>query len=636
MKKVNIGGDRLGSGNKMNVELHGFERSTHDLGYIWRSTMACGTLVPFMNIVGLPGDTFDINLSADIKTYPTVGPLFGSFKLQLDVFMCPVRLYMSKLHNNALGVGMDMKNVKLPLVDMEALGINLNGNVDYNIQQINPSSLLAYLGVRGLGRGKYKENRIRRRFNALPLLSYVDIFKNYYANKQEDEAFVVSSNKSKWILIDSFDNNGNITTYQYPHLAPMSIWQGGRFSITGDNLTIDNVEFYIESPSTGFFGMVKIKDVLENIDVQPTGISGDMKYTGIISEVKLTDNEKVELINFELKNIDLMREQLLSHNNITPYIINSLSLAPYNEVAIFGNSANTQTGLLVKTYQSDIFNNWLSDEWITGANGIAQVTAIDTSEGNFTIDTLNLATKVYKMLARVAVSGGTYKDWLEAVYDHNVYFQSEIPVYMGGMSQEVIFQQVVSQADTERDPLGSLAGRGSLADRKKGGNVTVKVNEPCIIMGIVSLTPRIDYSQGNDWSINLKTMDDFHKPSLDAIGFQDLITDKMAWWDTEYDSDGERLTFKSAGKQPAWLDYMTNFNKSYGEFANPKSEMYMTLNRRYELENGKIKDLTTYIDPAKFNYIFAVQDRSAQNFWTQLAVDVTARRKMSAKVIPNL
>ena len=60
MKKVTIGGNRLGSGKKMKAEIRGFERSTHDLSYVWRSTMASGTLVPFMKLVGLPTDTFEI------------------------------------------------------------------------------------------------------------------------------------------------------------------------------------------------------------------------------------------------------------------------------------------------------------------------------------------------------------------------------------------------------------------------------------------------------------------------------------------------------------------------------------------------------------------------------------------------
>ena len=69
--------------------------------------------------------------------------------------------------------------------------------------------------------------------------------------------------------------------------------------------------------------------------------------------------------------------------------------------------------------------------------------------------------------------------------------------------------------------------------------------------------------------------------------------------------------------------------------------MFMTLNRRYEPrvdEDGvwQIKDLSTYIDPAKFNYIFAYTRRDAMNFWNHIKVDITARRKMSASLIPNL
>lgn len=186
MKTVNLGGERLGSGKKMNVQLNGFERSTHDLGYIFRSSIASGTLVPFMNLVALPGDTFDIKLDADIKTSPTVGPLFGSFKLQLDVFSCPIRLYNSYLHNNKLGIGLNMGNIKLPQIELEANKLdtsNLLSNPIEN-QQINQSSLLAYLGIRGLGNSSI-DTRIKRRFNALPVLSYWDIYKNYYANKQE-------------------------------------------------------------------------------------------------------------------------------------------------------------------------------------------------------------------------------------------------------------------------------------------------------------------------------------------------------------------------------------------------------------------------------------------------------------------
>lgn len=109
----------------------------------------------------------------------------------------------------------------------------------------------------------------------------------------------------------------------------------------------------------------------------------------------------------------------------------------------------------------------------------------------------------------------------------------------------------------------------------------------------------------------------------------------MTWFDTVWDGDGSKWVQKSAGKQPAWINYMTNVNQVRGNFAIQDNEMFMTLNRRYEYADGLL-DLTTYIDPVKYNHIFADTAIDAQNFWCQIAVDITARRKMSAKIMPNL
>ena len=50
-------------------------------------------------------------------------------------------------------------------------------------------------------------------------------------------------------------------------------------------------------------------------------------------------------------------------------------------------------GLALKTYQSDIFNNWIDTEWIDGENGINAITAVDVSDGKLELDTLILAKK---------------------------------------------------------------------------------------------------------------------------------------------------------------------------------------------------------------------------------------------------
>ena len=117
--------------------------------------MASGTLVPFMSEVALPGDSFDIDLDCDVKTLPTVGPLFGSYKVQLDVFQCPVRLYNGKLHMNMLNIGMDMSEILLPQLNM--YGIYEPDSTSDN-SQINSSSIYSYLNIRGIGRWSNKCN----------------------------------------------------------------------------------------------------------------------------------------------------------------------------------------------------------------------------------------------------------------------------------------------------------------------------------------------------------------------------------------------------------------------------------------------------------------------------------------------
>ena len=341
-----------------------------------------------------------------------------------------------------------------------------------------------------------------------------------------------------------------------------------------------------------------------------------------------------------------MRKALLAYQSeTTPFILNvDGDMAPYfylyNSSNDVPNILQSQEGLALKTYQSDLLNNWLQTEWIDGVDGISAITAVDTSGGSFTIDELNLSKKIYDMLNRIAISGGSYDDWLDAVYTHERQRSAENPMYLGGLIQELVFQEVISQSETPQRRLGALAGRGRLGDKHKGGHIIAKVDEPSYLIGIVSLTPNVEYSQGNKWDMNLKTLNDLHKPALDEIGFQDLVTDQMAWFDTQVNVNVP--TFKSAGKQPAWINYMTNVNKVYGNFAVDTQQMYMVLNRRYEAKydgaNGtpRIGDLTTYIDPSKFNHIFADPRRDAQNFWVQIGAEITARRKMSAKVIPNL
>lgn len=682
MKKT-LGGDRLRSESKMEVYLPNFGRSSHNIGKIIRTTQACGTIVPYWCQIGLDGTTFYVDITTKVKTLPTTGPVFGSFKHQIDLFVIPIRLYIAALHNNALGVGLNMSKVLLPQFEVYTANTSIYEN-DTNRGQVNPSSLLSYLGIKGFGHSEV--NQYLRRFPAIFNLAYWDIFKNYYANKQEEKAYVITGVDHIWKRIQIGDgvkwdttwNNNSANTYEASPTSQKPIFIKLEFEEKISPEEVNEIQFLTNDPYIPTIesnGITKLGDtfVFQRTDPDAIGIrepKNPKKATDIfVYQIKkavkfaykitsksgqnlitMPDNQKIKLTKFTLKNIDDERTSILAAPSSSAYIVSNTKLPymagigpmrlPNHDRSKEYHSSNawfSQAGLAVKTYLSDRFNNWLNTEWIDGTTGgINAITAVDVTDGKLTMDALILQKKIFNMLNRVAITDGTYQAWREATYGIRSATLPESPIFCGGMQSEIAFDEIVSNAATDEEPLGTLAGRGVATMYKSGRGLKIKCTEPSMIMALGSITPRIDYSQGNKWWTRLETMDDFHKPTLDAIGFQELIAEEAAAWSTEL-TENFKEVFQSLGKQPSWIEYTTDVNETYGEFAAGMPLAFMCLNRVYEEStDGTISNPSTYIDPTIYNNIFAESRLSSQNFWVQVAFDVTARRVMSAKQIPNL
>lgn len=639
--KKNIGKNTIGDNNKMSVSLHDYNMSTHDLSTIVRNTQSPGTLVPNLCLVAQKGDTFDIDIDSNVLTHPTTGPLFGSFKLEHHIYTGPVRLYNSWLHNNRTKIGLNMEQVKLPQIKVNIKTLtDTPSNEEKQWIQVNPSCLLAYLGIRGYANTPSSGEATVSK-NALPILTYFDIFKNYYANTQEENFYMIGGSPVLRVTIgnNNIPDNDNIP-------EPIGeITANTVILLNPKTLTKDEIKFKLKTSKNAKEQIVTVDDLgtwdatSDSIKIRTTKVTNTWYITTIYS------TKRTSLNSYPLDNLDTIRDKiLLTPGDMIFDISNtSNSVPPFTEFAKRTsqnrlNTSNPQFGLCLKTYNSDIYQNWINTEWIEGTNGINEASAVDVTEGKLSMDALNLAQKVYNFLNRIAISGGTYRDWLETVYTGGNYMERcETPMFEGGISQEIVFQEVISNSASQDEPLGTLAGRGVTTGRQKGGHIRIKVTEPCYIMCICSITPRIDYGQGNTWDTYLETMNDWHKPALDGIGYQDSLNGERAWW-TDYISDGTKsLSKTAAGKTVAWINYMTNVNRTFGNFAPEMPEAFMVLNRNYSMgTNGQIEDLTTYIDPVKFNYIFADTNLDAMNFWVQTKFDIKVRRLISAKQIPNL
>lgn len=642
-----LGKNTLGDNNKMKVAMRDYDMSTHDISMVFRSSIGVGMLVPFCKILCQKGDIIDIDLVNKTLSQPTLGPLFGSFKLQHFLFFGGFRLYNSWLHNNRTGIGMKMSDIKLPMMYAKTSGTEKIAKTD-----ISTSALYKYLGWSSSRRtgtnataGVYK--------NGVPLLLYLDIFKNFFANTQEKKFYMLKGGLSRLSVGPG--------VYKIP-AENIGVYPTNGTSIGSFDESDDWANYWKNVKVLGRKNGSDILTTMADLSSSPTKkiITID-KVPSVISEIvniefdkNITRYIKTQLGQYDLKILDQIRDVILHKKGNETLVLHGIHLGEANNGSteltnMFDDLASAQAnklgGMLLKTYDSDIFNNWVQTDWIDGAGGITEITSIDitANDGKLTMDALNLQQKVYNMLNRIAVSGGTYRDWLETVYTAGKYLdRPETPVFIGGMTQYIEFDEVISKSATETSygsqPLGDIAAIGRGGKPLNNGHVHYQCEEPGYIMGLVAITPMIDYSQGNDFDLNLQTIDDIHKPALDGIGYQDLIQEQMVGETSEY-KDGptiNNISHLAANKTVAWIDYMTNYNRTFGDFAAGGVLDFMVLNRRYDVKNNTIEDLTTYIDPQKYIEIFADTAIDSQNFWVQTVMQITRRGNYSAKQIPFL
>ena len=157
-----------------------------------------------------------------------------------------------------------MNKVKFPTIKLKARNprhiSNLNTTEPIENFQINQSSLLSYLGIRGIGTNRVEtEKYVERTFNSMPILAYWDIYKNYYANKQEGKGMFINNVSEKnptiseWLTFD-----GKIET------TGDDIKFGDTIKVVGTNLNFNNVDIDIENSNFVNFNSLTDKTINAN------------------------------------------------------------------------------------------------------------------------------------------------------------------------------------------------------------------------------------------------------------------------------------------------------------------------------------------------------------------------------------
>lgn len=529
------------------LKVKGPKMAHHDLSHYFRTSMAVGTKTPILCRPFTVGDDVMLDFESLVNTQALLSPLYGSYKLVIEAYMAYNSLYIPRLWRNG-----SMRNSQ-GILDANYPYFLLSGNdaipTGGTAKMVDSSSLMAYLGLPpGYAPNLPMDSGKSDRINAIPLLMYYDIARNYWLNRQETV---------------------------YP--------------VCGDSLTGDTLPCALS----------ELDNLFENLPVDGGDITSLLTSKGGV---------------YALQNYD-----------------------------------KALAGLICGTYLPDRMNVILNRDFCEKNISTVQVS---TAGNSFQVDQLVTAKKLWNSRNKDAMTSGTFKDWIRSHYGVTPHIMDDMPTFLGATSSEIVFEDIRATTfaqGTNENGDGIEQYLGDKASSAKGylrsRRFRLIADRPGYLMVVASIIPRVDYSQGLKRYVKHMKLSDTFRPEFNGIGLQDVLYSDLNcdYHGFKYQSSTIPVkdpTTYSAGKQPAWIEYMTAENEVRGTFCTTESSWVLRRDMHTLLHNdtsGPVGNTqtTAYIHPRMWNQPFAVQSPSVQNFLVQFYIKDQVRSTVLKRLLPQ-
>lgn len=198
--------------------------------------------------------------------------------------------------------------------------------------------------------------------------------------------------------------------------------------------------------------------------------------------------------------------------------------------------------------------------------------------------------------------------------------------------------------------VGSLSYDPSNKKSRNANMMAFSSDEPGELMFLLTIDPKPSYSTGIDWSLLNQRFDDFYTPSLDRLGMQPVFrsqvntaitpSNQLALYN-DYQSASMPSPFEDViGYQPAWTEYKSETNRVMGDLADRLAYWSLLRDTSVELpiisEGGQLDGYwgyTSYIIPSMYNTPFQDTTEEGYPFICQFCFDHVVKRAMSARTM---
>lgn len=630
------------------------KKSKFNLTHLHSATLDAGYLVPFLLQPTLPNDTFRIGLSTFLRAQPMLAPLMHEVYLNTQYWFVPYRLLWDSWEDFITGGNNLTATPNFPVVVSTAEDAKVGSLWDYfgfPLETGVEVSAMPFRALAEIWNTRYRDedlqteipisyasgsDSITSRKLLSPCISkdYFSISRPYTQRGPDVFVPITSGESSTQVfhehtlevtysilgdnssLVDSYFKDATITIYRILQnlVEPVETISYAdskeRFLTLVNNALFQSNRSFLNTQIASQVTLVSSVDLKDIFDKVVPGKVNNFFVPVPLSNSTVTGVKAGELL---LKKGKTMSTDCYSIKGFKSCV----------SATITSDKTITSPQTNVSPAVSFTSPPWQDNDSVYGTiNGVlanrSSLTWYVTlsSTGALSIRDLRESSALQRYAERSLKYGNRYEEFIQREFgisprDSRI----QRPEYLGGGRGLLNISEVLQTAESTDTGVGTMRGHGIGAITQR--RIKFRSPEHGIIIGLLSIRPKVVYTQGIDREFLKRSRLDFFTPELANIGMQEVLTQEIF-----ATSSNKSSVF---GYSDRYQEYRYHKPIVTGEFRGNLNFWNMALEFANQPElNSEFVDMSTYAE--NWKRPFQIQDNSAHAFVCMLKNHIRAYR----------
>lgn len=614
------------------------KKSKFKLSHLHSATLDAGYLVPFLLQPTLPNDSFRIGLSTFLRAQPMLAPLMHEVYLNTQYWYVPYRLLWDEWEDFITGGNNLSVTPTFPTITSTSEDAKVGSLWDYfgfPLEVGVEVSALPFRALAEIWNTRYRDEDLQSEV-AVSLSSGVDnitnrellspcIAKDYFSisrpfTQRGADIFVPVSAADNLSPIfhrhrySVFAWSSNGLSYQKGFTPQTTIKKNSEAAVAYGSASFEGIwDQMFWKRSNNLRGTMTFSDFSIPESIFSSSLAGSLTKTYVIIPTVTIVREGVTFVvtNFPLQlDIELVDDRTIPSKEIEfPSVVATQYPLSQNGNSILWNPTGNGYRFQVPVKVGGVVNNTTNPSYV-------EYDVTLNNSGSISVRDLREASALQRYAERSLKYGNRYEEFIQREFgvsprDSRI----QRPEYLGGGYGLLNISEVLQTAESTDTGVGTMRGHaiGAVSQRR----IKFRSPEHGLIIGLLSIRPKVVYTQGVDREFLKRSRLDFFTPELANIGMQEVLTQEIY-----ANASNKGSVF---GYSDRYQEYRYHKPLVTGEFRGNLNYWNMSLEFANQPElTGEFVNMATYAE--NWKRPFQVQDNGAHSYICMLKNHIRAYR----------